>query len=143
MKARASDLQKIGRLTKRADFLRLQSMVATGTGQKWVTPYVIIQLAPEIADLPGLTLRYGLTVTKKIFPRAVDRNRIRRRYRALFLSIIGDFSKASGHDFVLLPRLPSLNAPAEILEKDLRWALKRVLSPDFISNKAKKDEKQF
>lgn len=141
MKARASDIQKIGRLLKRADFLRVQGSVVSGTGpgRKWVTPNLIIQMAPAQLDETGLICRYGLTVTKKIFPRAVDRNRVRRRVRALFLSIIGEFPGVTGHDFVLLPRLPALKAPAESLEKDLKWALKRLTTPEKLGENGKSE----
>lgn len=148
MKARRSDLQNIGRLLKRTDFLRVQAAAgkdASGTGRKWVTPNVIIQMAvfSPSDDKTGerCSIRLGLTVTKKIFPRSVDRNRVRRRYRALFLSIIGDFPGSCGHDFVLLPRLPALKAEAKDLEKDLRWGLKRLLSPEKETKQAEKTEK--
>lgn len=134
MKAWKAEIKEIGHLRKRADFLRVQS-----AGRKWVTPNLIIQIAP-MPPTPNLTCRLGLTVTKKIFPKSVDRNRVRRRYRALFLSVIGEF-KGKGHDFVLLPRGPALKTPSADLEKDLKWALKRVLDPDFAAHKAKNGKK--
>ena len=139
MKARRQDISQIGRLLKRADFLRVQA-----AGRKWVTPLLIVQLAPLPAEKTGavasppLLCRLGMTVTKKIFPNAVDRNRVRRRLRALVLSILAEQNVVSGWDVVVLPRTPALTAPGDMLEKDLKWAFKRLISPDYV---VKTDEK--
>jgi ribonuclease P protein component len=113
MKTSKSALQNIGRLLKRADFLRVQS-----TGQKWVTPHFIIQVMP--ADF----CRLGLTITKKIFKLASDRNRVRRRIRALIYDVLAE--NAPKYDIVILPRVTSIKAPRENLKKDLEWALRRL-----------------
>lgn len=174
MKTRRTQLTTIGRLLKRADFLRVQ-----GTGKKWVTPTCIVQMAnakggtdptkagirshniltphptptmsgsaspargevllPCIAVSSGddtsssspFICRYGLTITKKIWKHAVDRNRVRRRVRGVFLGILARFIAEGrmppGTDFVLLPRTPALTAPIETIEKDLKWAMKRLI----------------
>ena len=132
MKTRRNQMKSIGRLLKRADFLRVQK-----SGQKWVTPTCIIQMAgPDDPGVdservpPAYACRYGMTVTKKIWKNAVDRNRARRRVRAVFLGVlaaaVAKGKVAPGTDFVVLPRAPSLTAPVEQIEKDLVWAIKRL-----------------
>lgn len=126
MRARRETLAALGPLRKRADFLRVQA-----ARRKWVTPLLIIQIAdmPAGAGSTGLRVRFGLTVTKKMLPNAVDRNRLRRRFRALMRDILGTWDLTGPIDVVLLPRLPAMKATRENLEKDLKWALKRLLSP--------------
>lgn len=150
MQTRRDQMKHIGRLLKRADFLRVQS-----AGKKWVTPTCIVQVAthfpspsqgegqphetlsPPVSPpnkgggTPGpFTYRYGITVTKKIWPRAVDRNRVRRRVRAVVLGLLAnlpDSKNGQALDFVVLPRDAALTAPIATIEKDLKWALKRLL----------------
>lgn len=169
MKTRRDQITQIGRLLKRADFLRVQ-----GSGKKWVTPTCIVQMASAIGDNvipdarkagepgpspllpaegPGSRLlrrrdrddtlstptspylcRYGMTVTKKIWKNSVDRNRVRRRVRAVLLGILAARIRA-GHippqaDFVILPRASALTAPIAAIEKDLAWAIKRLTTAD-------------
>ena len=125
-------MTEIGRLLKRADFLRVQTK-----GQKWVTPTVIVQMAPMPEGLDvDYRYRFGLTATKKIFPRAVDRNRVRRRFRALMIDILAE-KGGQGVDFVVLPRLSSLKSPSDALKKDLKWAIKRLLATKTGEDEAK------
>ena len=123
MKARRQNAQSIGRLLKRADFLRVQS-----AARRWVTPLFILQIADKPADTGPEPCRFGLTVPKKVLPNATDRNRLRRRLRALILDVFAE-NPPQNLDFVLLPRLPALKSPREALEKDLKWAFRRLLTP--------------
>ena len=82
MKTSRADACQIGRLLKRADFLRVQS-----GGARWVTPTLILQKALMPEGVPTVSCRFGLTATKKIFPNATDRNRVRRRFRALMIDL--------------------------------------------------------
>ncbi len=113
----------ISSLKKRGDFLRVQS-----TGQKWVTPTLIIQMAPSSMTDPTM-VRYGLTVTKKIYKKAVDRNRVKRRLRPIIQSVSLDLH-LHGVDIVFIARAAALDAPYEALQKDLRWAVKRLIQKD-------------
>ncbi len=133
MKTRRPQITKIGRLLKRADFLHVQKI-----GKKWVTPTCIIQITFTTIPQQNITsikesyiCRYGLTITKRIWKHSVDRNRVRRRIRALFLGILADHIVMDkipiGTDFVLLPRTPALNAPIDVIEKDLKWGIKRLI----------------
>ena len=167
MKTRRDQITQIGRLLKRADFLRVQ-----GSGKKWVTPTCIVQMASAIGNAvipdarnagepgpssvfpaegpgsrplrglarddtpssPPYLCRYGMTVTKKIWKNSVDRNRVRRRVRAVLLDVLAARVNA-GHippqtDFVILPRASALTAPIAAIEKDLAWAIKRLTALD-------------
>lgn len=113
----------ISSLKKRGDFLRIQSM-----GQKWVTPTLIVQMAPSSMPDPAV-VRYGLTVTKKIYKKAVDRNRVKRRLRPIIQSVSSDLH-LHGVDIVFIARAAALDAPYDALQKDLRWAVKRLIKKD-------------
>jgi ribonuclease P protein component len=124
MRVTRGQMTNIGRLLKRADFLRVQ-----GAGKKWVTPTCIVQISESVGDSVSV-YRYGLTIPKKIWKRAVDRNRVRRRVRAILLGVLADHlantAPACPMDIVLLPRAPALTADSTALEKDIKWALKRL-----------------
>lgn len=107
---------KIDRLKKRSDFLRLQQ-----SGTKWIAKSMIVQCAPTA----GGDLRVGFTVTKKTFPRAVDRNRVRRRLKAAtqqaFLA-----SGQAGYDYVVIGRTDALVKDFTGLVSDLAWCLRKL-----------------
>lgn len=107
----------IGSLKKRADFLRVQSQ-----GQKWVSKTMIVQILPN----EHLGLRFGLTITKRVFKSAVDRNRVKRRLRHCAHNILE--TQMGGHhmDVVLIGRKETLTAPYTKIEADMRWCLKRL-----------------
>lgn len=116
MHARREQIESLGRLKRRSDFLKAQS-----SGQKWVSPTIVVQIG-KTAAAPG---RFGLTVTKKTSKSAVIRNRIRRRLRALACDVLPGYA-LDGVDIVLVGRLNALEAPYETLRKDLTWCLKRL-----------------
>lgn len=109
-------IKNIDRLKRRSDFLRVQA-----AGKKWVSSSIIVQAAPN--DEQGR--RYGLTVTKKLFKRAVDRNRIKRRMRAAACEILPGLL-LNHQDVVLIGRVAAKDRPYQDLCEDLRWCLKRL-----------------
>jgi ribonuclease P protein component len=115
-KATKETISQTPGLRKRAEFLRVQN-----GGMKWVSPGVILMAAP--AD--GESVKFGLTVTKKLSKSAVVRNRIRRRLRAAAYDILPRKAKA-GVDYVLIARPESETIPYEKLCSDLGWCLKRL-----------------
>ncbi|HEY8963223.1 MAG TPA: ribonuclease P protein component [Alphaproteobacteria bacterium] len=105
-----------GRLKRRSDFLRV-----AGTGKKWISPSVIVQVDTE----SGEGIRFGLTATKKL-GNAVIRNRIRRRLRAAAnIALAG----RPNTDVVLIGRSATVDAPFEQILKDLNWCLKKLGIP--------------
>ncbi len=111
--------KSIGRLQKRSDFLRVQQ-ISNKKNKKWVSKTAIIQLADNDGGL-----RYGLTVSKRVDKRAVARNRIKRRLRA----VLDDLLKGYIHhdlDVVVIGRALTLTASIEDIERDVQWCLKRM-----------------
>jgi ribonuclease P protein component len=113
---------EIRRLLIRREFLD-----AARKGRKSVTPGIVLQAlkrgAPpsdENADQVGL----GLTASKKV-GRAVERNRARRRLRALAYEVLPD-QAVGGVDYVLIARGATVTRPYDALRADLRQALKRL-----------------
>ena len=69
-------------------------------------------------------MRVGFTVTKKI-GNAVQRNRIKRRFRAAAREVLPELAEP-GHDYVLIARPAALHRPWAALLDDLRRALKHA-----------------
>ncbi|MEM7570656.1 MAG: ribonuclease P protein component [Pseudomonadota bacterium] len=95
-------------LKKRRDFL------AMNRADRWVTNGFILQYAPGSGAV-------GYTVTKKV-GNAVVRNRVKRRLRAIASTVL----QPEEATMVLIGRPGAQDMPFKTLEKDLRWALKRV-----------------
>lgn len=102
-------------LQKRAEFLAVAA-----SGKKWVTLGVIVQLGAGRGD--ANPARYGLTASKKV-GMAVERNRARRRLRALAREILASHA-APGHDYVLIARATTVTRAYADLRRDLVKSLK-------------------
>ena len=109
---------RLGRLTKRADF------VAAASGRRFHTERMSVQ--GRLRD-DTLGLRFGLTVTRKV-GHATERNRIKRRLRAAIQSAAADFAAVNA-DVVVIGRRDILAADFGGLIDDLRRALKTVTKP--------------
>lgn len=112
-KAQQATLEQI---KTRAEFLKIQ-----GSGRKWVSHGLILQTAPRTDDLK----RIGYTVSKKVDKSAVNRNRIKRRLRALAADVLPQ-GAMPGHDYILVGRPQTATRPYETLCKDLRWCLAKM-----------------
>ncbi len=113
----------IGGLKKRASFLRVQN-----GGQKWVTKSFILQKKAVEADQESscdTDIRFGLTVTKKTLKRATDRNRVKRRLRVVAREILPQAGQ-DHMDYVLIGRRETLTRQYTDLQKDLKWALRKL-----------------
>ncbi len=109
-------------LKNRSDFLKV-----TREGQKWVTPafvlHVFFDSRNKTTDSPP---EIGFTVSKKaVNKRAVLRNRAKRRLREALRMIIGDYMLENAY-IVIVARKEAVEYPFEQLQKDMRWALKRL-----------------
>jgi ribonuclease P protein component len=117
MQASKSQMQKVARLRKRPDYLRVQ-----GAGRKWVSTSLIVQTAPgSNPDSPS----FGITVSKKASPASVRRNRIKRRLRALAYDVLPE-GALPGTDYVLVGRAETLNKSYAELRRDFIWCLKKL-----------------
>lgn len=105
------------RLKKRAQFLA----IAAG-GRKAIASTLVVQGSP--ARMGEESARVGFTVTKKT-GNAVVRNRIRRRLRAATAECIAR-SGTAGWDYVVIGRNTALDAPYEVILRDLSYALRKV-----------------
>lgn len=101
-------------LTKRADFL------AANRGLRIARPGFVLLAHPNAAE----SIRYGITVTKKI-GNAVVRNRMKRRFRALLRELLPD-AGLPGHDHVLIGREGGVERDFAALREELAAALARA-----------------
>ncbi len=119
----------LGRLKRRPDFLRV-----AGSGRKWVTPGLILQVArrsaagkPEAGrdrpqeDGPG-QVRVGYTVSRKV-GNAVARNRARRRLKAAAEEVLS-LAAEPGCDYVIIGRGGTLTRGWPALKRDLESAVR-------------------
>jgi len=107
----------VERLKRRQDFL------ATAKGYKAVRNGFVLEARERDPGHLGQA-RAGLTVTKRVAPKAVERNRMRRRLKALLL--IAQDALAPGHDYVLVARRGALSEDFADLRTSLASALRQV-----------------
>ena len=107
----------LGRLTKRAEFLR----VAAGR-RRWAARGLVLEARRANSD--GNDMRVGFTVSRKVGG-AVERNRVRRRLRAVARSVLPCGARR-GFDYVLIGRRAALTRPYDGLIADLKESLRRV-----------------
>ncbi len=111
---------KTGRLKKRSDFLRMRH-----SGVKWITKHFILQKAVAEALEKDDCVRFGVVVSKKFSKKAVDRNRAKRRLRALATEILPIYGEQAC-DYVFISRHGLNDAPFDVLQRDLKWALRKM-----------------
>lgn len=125
------------RLKRRVEFLRV-----AGSGNKWVSPGLILQArrrgkpSPTAGSVRSATpairpgwptaddTRLGFTVSKKV-GNSPDRSRVKRRLRAVCAEVLPLHLK-SGYDLVVIGRRNTLTRPFPALLKDLENGLKKL-----------------
>jgi ribonuclease P protein component len=111
---------RVGRLKRRADFLRL-----TRTRSRTATGGMVVQAVPFPEGVePDADIRVGFTASKKV-GNSVRRNRAKRRLRALTDEILARRG-TPGHDYVLVARAATVERDYDLLRADLTHALKRL-----------------
>jgi ribonuclease P protein component len=106
------------RLRHRPDFL------AAASGRKAPTSSFVLQARRRGDENPP---RMGFTVSKKVGS-AVERNRVRRRLRALVRQV-AEGRVLAGHDYVMVGRRAALSTPLARMIEELVAALGRVHGP--------------
>lgn len=101
-------------LIRRADFL------AANRGLRVARPGFVLLAHPN----PGLGLRFGITVTKRI-GNAVVRNRMKRRFRALIRELL-PVQGLPDHDHILIGRETGIERDFGKLREELISALSRA-----------------
>jgi ribonuclease P protein component len=110
----------VGRLKRRADFLRVAAL-----RRKWAAPGLILQAAPQPdSELAEASIRVGFTASRKV-GNAVKRNRARRRLKALVREMIATGANP-GLDLVLIARPATVDRPFDELRRDLQQSLQRT-----------------
>ncbi len=96
-----------------------------GERRRVVTAGLLVQIGPQNDDADGEnTLGVGYTSSKRV-GNAVQRNRAKRRMRALAREILPDYD-FGGRNVVLIARAETVDRPFALLRKDLHRALKRL-----------------
>jgi ribonuclease P protein component len=113
----------VGRLKRRADFLRVAAV-----RRKWAAPGLVLQVAaqpePVAETVRPEEIRVGFTASRKV-GNAVKRNRARRRLKALVAEMIPNGANP-GLDLVLIARPATVDRPFDELRRDLQQSLQRT-----------------
>ena len=105
-------------------------LAVAATRQRAVMAGVVVQIRPHTAaEIAGgmPPWRYGLTASRKV-GKAVQRNRARRRLRALAHAMLPRIVPPH-HDIVLVARAETVTRPAWALRRDVEAAVRRLLRP--------------
>jgi ribonuclease P protein component len=118
VKASKAHIGTISRLSTQAVFDCLRQT----RDLRWVATGLVLQAAPRMGEGP-----YGLcvSVSKKTAKLAVNRNRIRRRLKAVAFQILPDIARP-GMDYMVSGRHQTLERDSADLDRDLRWCLKKL-----------------
>ena len=116
MHTKKNDLAEIEVLTDRSSFLDIQS-----NGKKWVSRSLILCVKDN--DL-GVK-RVGFTVSKRVDKSAVNRNRMKRRLRAVAADTLSRYARDSA-DYVIMGRKETAGCAYNTMLSDLKWCLKRT-----------------
>lgn len=119
MKASKSQLQTISRLSSQAVFDCLRQT----KDLRWVSTSFVLQVAPQ--PVPASPYALCISASKKAAPLAVDRNRMRRRMKAVAADVMPRLAKP-GLNYMISCRQSVLTRPVADLEKDLGWCLKKL-----------------
>lgn len=113
---RPQEAQRLTTLQKRSDFL------AANAGRRAATPGFVLLVRDRKDGNPDK--RVGFTVSRKV-GKAVTRNRMKRRLRALSREVI-PAQGCAGSDHVMIGRTAGIERPFDTLRADLEQALRRV-----------------
>ena len=106
-------------LRKRKDFIAIRA------GRRQHSPSFVLQMRERGEDnFAAEGVRIGYTATKKT-GNAVERNRIKRRMRAVVHQVMPIYARQA-HDYVLIGKRAALNTEFETMVAELGSSLSRV-----------------
>lgn len=100
------------RLRKKAEFLALQAR-----GKKLYSRHFVLLIEAKAGDSV-----LGVTITKKVAPHAVDRNRLRRRIRELFRTSTQLFSQSVA--LLVIARREAADCSSDEVRREIMGALR-------------------
>ncbi len=123
MQASKDQIKTISRLGPQAAF----DVLRKNRQKRWVSEGFIVQVLPKHESRASRKEAYGVcvSVSKKTAKRAHDRNRIKRRLRAVAFEII-PANAAEDMDYMIIGRLSSLTREYDQMKKDMIWCLKKL-----------------
>lgn len=116
MKATKEQIQVLSRLKQQAAFDCLRK-----TKKRWVSKGFALQAIPAEGETP----QYCVITSKHAAKLATDRNKMRRRLRAVAYEILTTEAKQD-MAYMLVARKESMTLPMETLRRDLIWCLKKL-----------------
>jgi ribonuclease P protein component len=120
MKATKNMIGNLSRLKNQAAFDSLRK-----TKTRWVSQGFAIQAIPQQNPKTPPIPAFCVITSKKTAKLASDRNKMRRRLRAVAYEILSTQAKQD-MEYMLVARAPSQARPMDDLRKDLLWCLKKL-----------------
>lgn len=116
MKATKEQIQVLSRLKQQAAFDSLRK-----TKTRWVSKGFALQAMPSDKTSPA----FCVITSKHAAKLATDRNKMRRRLRAVAYEILTTAAKPD-MSYMIVARKDSLTLSMDDLRKDLKWCLKKL-----------------
>ena len=123
MQASKDHMLQISRLGPQAAF----DVLRKSKEKRWTAEGLVLQALPKGLSKTRGNAPYGLCVScsKKTAKRAHDRNRIKRRLKAIACEVLPDHAIAD-MDYMLSGRYSTAERDFDLLRKDLLWCLKKL-----------------
>ena len=123
MKATKKQIQILSRLSQQAAFDSLRK-----SKTRWVSKGFALQVIPSA----GQTTDYCVITSKHAAKLATDRNRMRRRLRAVAYEILTTAAKQE-MSYMIVARKEALTLSLDDLRKDLKWCLRKLDLDDHVN----------
>ena len=120
MKATRDQISFLSRLKAQAAFDSLRK-----TKTRWVSQGFALQAVQQPQADSSPRPRFCVITSKKTAKLATDRNRMRRRLRAVIYEVLATHARPD-MDYMIVARTGALNRPMDDLRKDLTWCLKKL-----------------
>ena len=120
MKATRTMIGNLSRLKIQAAFDSLRK-----TKTRWVSQGFAIQAIPQQNPKTPAVPAFCVITSKKTAKLATDRNKMRRRLRAVAYEILSTHAKPD-MEYMVVARPLSQTRPMDDLRKDLLWCLKKL-----------------